>query len=73
MPEPTSLLGFVGDLQPFFAPDPLDVLAVDDEAAFPGDRAGTLVAEAGSLLCEGDQPSSQLDLLVGHLRLSSMN
>ena len=72
MPEPTSLLGFVGDLQSFLAPDPLDALAVDFESLLSGDRVGTLVAEAGSFLGEGDQPTAQFDLLVGDFGLSPL-
>ena len=40
MPEPASLLGFVGDLQPFLAPDPLDALAVDRKAVRVRNRVG---------------------------------
>ena len=64
MPEPASLLGFVGDLEPFFAPDPLDALAVDRKPVLLRDRVGAAIAEARSLLGEGDQPGSKLLLLV---------
>ena len=50
--DPAPLLGFVGDLQAFFAPEPLDALAVELETVLDGDRVGALVSVAGLVLGE---------------------
>jgi hypothetical protein len=63
----------VSDLQSFLAPDPLDALAVDREAALLRDRMSPAIAEAGPLLGESDQPGPKLYLLIGHLGLSSLS
>ncbi len=64
MVKPLAMLMAIGELQPFFPPDPLKLLLVDAPALYPQELPDLPIAIPAIMLGQSDQGQAQIVLVL---------